>query len=87
MAVKYTKKTINRAAELCSMQACARFAGDMTDDVIDSFKDDPGYALALDAFMETPWAAYDGHTGAEWAEAESWLRSGWTPENNHSPWV
>lgn len=78
--MKYTAKQIEDAATACQVCACGRAGYNSTADsvVLATICDgDPAsWDLACAAFVRVPSSG--GATfAAEWAEAESWIRSGW----------
>lgn len=77
--MKFTAEQRERAAEALSTVACSHLShGTPRTPDLEELLDygTPEYALAAEAFARVPSAP----TWVEqWAEAESWVRTGWTP--------
>ena len=77
--MKFTAEQRERAAEALSTIACSHLSHGAPctpclEDLLDY--DSPEHDLAAEAFARVPSAP----TWVEqWAEAESWVRTGWTP--------
>ena len=88
LPVSYTDEQREEAAELLSMWASDSVLPEDVKDALGnlyagSFQSDtPARVLAVEAFFATP---YKGTSTEQIAEAESWVRCGWSPEDGGCP--